>query len=478
MEACLSAIWAAAPVAPWHFTAVYNGAMNESANPPGRLQGLASPQGAEASLSLRTLVLIRWVAVAGQAATLLTVHYVFGFALPLRATLAVVAVSAALNLYAAHGARAASRLGDRAAALYLAYDTMQLGVLLFLTGGLQNPFAVLMLAPVTVSATILSHRTVIGLSALTVAAISLLALVHMPLPSRPDLLFGPEPLYVLGMWTAMVCSTLFIAGYIWSVAEGARRMRDAYAATQLALEREQRVSAVGSLAAAAAHQLGSPLATIAVVAKELVRELPKNSPFAEDAHLLLSQSERCRDILADLARSREGGEGEPFARLPFSALVEAAGSPFAKPGIRVVHDTGGERDSGAAVEEPLAPRSPEIMHGLGNLIQNAIEFARREVAVTASWDNDTAAVDIVDDGPGFAGPMLARIGEPYISDRAGDGQHMGLGIFIARSLLERTGARLSFANLDGGGAHVVVEWKRSQIEGASMPALGLMERGA
>jgi two-component system sensor histidine kinase RegB len=224
--------------------------------------------------------------------------------------------------------------------------------------------------------------------------------------------------------------------------------------------------------------LGSPLATIAVVAKELVRELPKNSPFAEDAHLLLSQSERCRDILADLARSREGGEGEPFARLPFSALVEAAGSPFAKPGIRVVHDTGGERDSGAAVEEPLAPRSPEIMHGLGNLIQNAIEFARREVAVTASWDNDTAAVDIVDDGPGFAGPMLARIGEPYISDRAGDGQHMGLGIFIARSLLERTGARLSFANLDGGGAHVVVEWKRSQIEGASMLTPGLMESEA
>jgi len=505
MEACLSAIWAATPVAPWHFAAVYNGAMNKSTKPPGRLRGLALSQGSLAALSLRTLVLIRWVAVAGQAVTLLVVHYIFGFALPLRTTLVVVAISAALNLYAMRLPRAASRLSDRAAALYLAYDTLQLGVLLFLTGGLQNPFAVLMLAPVTVSATILSHRTVIGLSALTVAAISVLAVFHRPLPSRPDLLFSPEPFYVLGMWTALVCSTLFIAGYIWSVAEGARRMRDAYAATQLALEREQRISAVGSLAAAAAHQLGSPLATIAVVAKELVLELPKNSPFAEDAHLLLSQSERCRDILADLARSREGGEGEPFARLPFSALVEAAGSPFAKPGIRVVHvtggmakalveaagtpfaksgisvihDTGDESNPGAAViEEPLAPRSPEIMHGLGNLIQNAVEFARREVSVTTSWDNDTAVVEIVDDGPGFAGPMLARIGEPYISDRAGDGQHMGLGIFIARSLLERTGARVSFANLDGGGAHVVVEWKRSQIEGASAPAAGMMEAEA
>ncbi len=505
MEACLSAIWAVTPVAPWRFAAVYNGAMSKSAKPPGRLRDPALSQGAEASLSLRTLVLIRWVAVAGQAVTLLVVHYVLGFALPMRTALVVVAISVVLNLYAMRLPRAASRLSDRAAALYLAYDTLQLGVLLYLTGGLQNPFAVLMLAPVTVSATILSHRTVIGLSALTVAAISVLGVFHRPLPSRPDLLFGPEPLYVLGMWTALVCSTLFIAGYIWSVAEGARRMRDAYAATQLALEREQRISAVGSLAAAAAHQLGSPLATIAVVAKELVLELPKNSPFAEDAHLLLSQSERCRDILADLARSREGGEGEPFARLPFSALVEAAGLPFAKPGIRVVHvtggmakalveaagtpfaksgisvihDTGDESDPGAgAAEEPLAPRSPEIMHGLGNLIQNAIEFARREVSVTTSWDNDTAVVEIVDDGPGFAAPMLARVGEPYISDRAGDGQHMGLGIFIARSLLERTGARVSFANLDGGGAHVVVEWERSQIEGAASPAPGLMEAEA
>jgi two-component system sensor histidine kinase RegB len=429
--------------------------------------------GTDVSVSLRMLVLIRWVAVIGQAATLLVVRYGFDFTLPVGGALAVVGTSAALNLTAMLPRRTAARLGDREAAFYLAYDTLQLGMLLFLTGGLQNPFSILILAPVTVSATILSRSSVIGLSAVTVVVISLLALVHLPLPWRGSVTLAPQPLYVLGVWTALVCATVFITGYVWSVAEEARRMRNAYTATQLALAREQRLSAVGGLAAAAAHQLGSPLATIAVVAKELVRELPPASPYAEDAQLLLSQSERCRTILADLARQRDAEHGGDFDRLPFSALVEAAGEPHNARGIRLVYATGAARDAeGRPIAEPLVPRAPEIMHGLGNLIQNAAQFAATEVAVTISWSEETAAVDIVDDGPGFAQQVLARIGEPYISGRSGEAQHMGLGIFIAQSLLERTGAHLSFANLPDGGAQVVVEWRRAALEsGDATPLL-------
>jgi len=421
------------------------------------------------SISLRKLVLIRWFAVVGQAVTLVVVYFGFGFNLPIRSALAVVAASAVLNAVASLPRSLGARLGDREAALYLAYDTLQLGILLYLTGGLQNPFAMLMLAPVTISATVLSRSSVIGLSALTVLAISVLAILHQPLPSRGGALLDPPPLYMLGIWTALVCSTIFISGYAWSVAAEARRMRDAYAATQLALAREQRISAVGGLAAAAAHQLGSPLATIAVVAKELARDLPEDSPYAADAELLLSQSERCRTILTDLARQRDGEHGSPFARLPFSVLVEAAGEPHHVPHVAVRHELGVGRDAeGHPLEEPLLPRSPEIMHGLGNLIQNAIQFARTEVVVTTSWSDDTAAVDIADDGPGFPPPLLARIGEPYLSGRGAGGAqlgepHMGLGIFIAQSLLERTGARLSFANLADGGAHVVIEWRRHNL---------------
>ena len=256
-------------------------------------------------------------------------------------------------------------------------------------------------------------------------------------------------------------ATVFIGGYTWSVAQEARRLRDAMAATQLALAREQRVSAVGALAAAAAHELGSPLATIAVVAKELVRDLPGDSPHAEDAALLLSQSERCRRILAELAQQPERDGGSPYTRLPISALVEAAGALHQRPGGEA--DLCDGRRSPAA-EEPLVRRSPEIMHGLNNLIQNAVQFARREVSVTTFWDKATVTVEIADDGPGFPLHLLGRLGEPYLSTRAGAADHMGLGIFIAQSLLERSGARLVFDNLAEGGAHVAISWNRANLE--------------
>jgi two-component system sensor histidine kinase RegB len=410
-------------------------------------------------ISLRTLILIRWVAIGGQALTILIVHYGLGFGLPLVPALAVVASSALLNLVLIVLRQWAARLGARDAALYLGYDILQLAVLLYLTGGLQNPFAILILAPVTVAATILSRRAVIALSVLAVAAISVLALRHMPLPWRSEpLVFPPE--LVLGIWIALVLATVFIGAYTWSIAQGARRLRDAMAATQLALAREQRVSAVGALAAAAAHELGSPLATIAVVAKELARDLPEDSPHAEDAALLLSQSERCRRILAELAQHPEEDGGSPYTRLPISALVDAAAAPYRDQGVRLILATAGEPTG----EEPLVIRSPEIMHGLNNLVQNAVQFAAREVSVTIFWDTAAVTVEIDDDGPGFPLHLFGRLGEPYLSTRAGATDHMGLGIFIAQSLLERSGARLAFDNLADGGAHVAVSWDRAKLE--------------
>ena len=418
--------------------------------------------GGAVSVSLRMLLLIRWVAVLGQAVALLVVHFGLGYALPILPAMAVVAASALLNVVGVVARGTTARLGEIEAASYLAYDIVQLGVLLFLTGGLENPFAILAIAPVTVAATVLSRPSIIGLSALTVTAISVLAVYHLPLPWQGE---PPEfsPLFVLGIWVALIFAALFIAGYIWTVAEEARRMRDAFAATQLALAREQRVSAVGALAAAAAHELGSPLATIAVVAKELARDLPPGSPHAEDAALLLSQSERCRMILADLAQQRVSESGSPYARLPISALVEAAGEPYRTEHVRVLYATGAG-GAGPSGEEPQVARSPEILHGLGNLIHNAVTFARREVVVTTDWGPREITVEVVDDGPGFSPNVLARIGEPYISGRGGEAQHMGLGIFIAQSLLERTGARLGFGNLADGGAQVMVEWPRAALE--------------
>ena len=424
------------------------------------------PRAAFDRISLRRLVLIRWVAIAGQAVTLLTVHYSLGFHLPLVPALGIVACSVALNLSIGLFRRAATRLGEREAAVFLGYDLVQLGLLLYLTGGLENPFAILILAPVTVAATVLSERPVIALAIFAVAMITLLGLWHEPLPWRTEMApatFPPQ--LVLGLWTALVLATVFIAGYTWSVAEEARRLRDAVAATQLALAREQRVSAVGALAAAAAHELGSPLATIAVVAKELVHDLPADSPHSEDAQLLLSQSERCRQILAQLARHPDEEGASPYTRLPISALVEAAGAMSHDPRVRVIFATTGEPEA----DEPPVRRSPEIIHGLNNLIQNAVQFARREVSVTTHWDRTGVSVEIADDGPGFPANLLGRLGEPYLSTRTGDANHMGLGIFIAQSLLERSGARLVFDNLPEGGARVVISWERANLEAQARP---------
>ncbi len=425
----------------------------------GGTPGEAADAGA-AGVSLRLLDAIRWAAILGQAASLLVIHDGLGFPVPLDLTFAAIAASALVNIGNGVFRRRAHRLSERDAALYLGYDILQLGLLLFLTGGLENPFAILMVAPVTVAATILSRRSVIGLSALAISAVTVLGIAHWPLPWRGAAPVLPA-IYVFGIWTALVLSTAFIAAYAWSVARAARRMREAFAATQLALAREQRVSAVGALAAAAAHELGTPLGTIAIVAKELVRELPEGSPHAEDAALLLSQSERCRLILAELSQRPGAEDASPYDRLPISALVEAAGAPYRAAGIHVIYAT-----TTSTGEEPEVARSPEIMHGLGNLIQNAIQFARREVSVAIAWDEAVIGVEIVDDGPGFPPGLLPRLGQPYLSGRSNEAEHMGLGIFIAQTLLERTGARVDFANLGEGGAHVAVHWPR----GALLPA--------
>ncbi len=411
---------------------------------------------------LRTLVTTRWVAIGGQATALLVAHFALGYRLPIWWALATVAASAVVNLWAAVGRRPPARIGDREAALYLAYDLVQLGVLLFLTGGLHNPFAMLILAPVTVSATILSRGSTIYLTLLAIGIVAILATFHLPLP-WPTGEFTLEPIFILGLALALALSLVFIAVYVFRVAEEARRMSDAFAAAQMALDREQRLSALGGLAAAAAHGLGSPLGTIAVVARELDRDLPADSPLRPDVELLLSQCERCRDILTRLAARPEVDAGAPFSRMPIAHLIEEAAAPHRTGRVGLVLDAG----SDGPASTPQVARSPELVHGLGNLIQNALQFARRKVRIAIRWDDAHIMVAVEDDGPGFEPGLLDHLGEPYLSGgaqgRAGEGEHMGLGIFIAQTLLQRTGATLRFANRRNGGAAVEVSWPRSAL---------------
>ena len=419
---------------------------------------------------LRTLVSMRWVAVAGQAIAVAVVHTGMGYDLPILPVALLIAASVLVNLHATLARAGNVWLGDRAAALYLGYDLIQLALLLGVTGGLANPFALLILAPVTVSASVLSRTSTLVLSLIAIGAASLLAVVHVPLPWPGGL--NLPAMYVLGMWLAIVLAVLFMAGYVFAIASEEQRMSDALVATQMALAREQRLSALGGLAAAAAHELGSPLGTITVVARELSSELPADSPLREDAELLLQESARCKDILARLARKPEGNNGDPYNALPLAALAEAAAAPFAQDTAQVRVTT--RRAPADGTGEPTVLRRPEILHGVGTLVQNATRFAASTVILKCVWSQHEVAIHIQDDGPGFSPDVLPFLGEPYISSNSREadgrdaGEHMGLGVFIARTLLARTGASVQFGNRPEGGADVTVTWPRDVLERGRM----------
>lgn len=422
-------------------------------------------------MRLQTLVLIRWVAIAGQTAAILLVRFGFGFDMQLALVLAVVAASAIVNIFLAARYPAATRLSDSEAALYLAFDTLQLAVLLFLTGGVLNPFSLLVLVPVTISATTLSLRSTIWLGAVTLVSLTILSFLHLPLP-WDEAGFIISDRYIFGIWSALALGMVFITVYAFRIAAESRRMSDALTETQMALAREQRLSAVGGLAAAAAHELGTPLGTIALVAKELSRELPQGSPLADDVNLLITQSDRCREILRELSQRPEGGDrgDSPFNRMPLSALAEASAAPHRKEGVEVsvevdpVNRAGATGDgSGFEGAQPVVARNPEILHGLGNLVENAVDFAKSRVALQVGWTDNEISIELEDDGPGFDRGILGALGEPYVTTRR-EADGMGLGVFIAKTLLEHTGARVAFSNRGGGGARVAITWPRAILE--------------
>lgn len=402
---------------------------------------------------LRTLIAVRWVGIAGQLGAVLVTQFLLDYTLPLLPVLVTIAASALLNVWALSRLQRGPTINDRVATMYLAFDIVQLAVLLFLTGGLVNPFVMMLLAPLTVGAAVLRRGLAIMLALILVCAAT--ALIYSP----HALLWGRSDfpiIFLFGVWMSLVLSTLFIAMYVFSVAAGTAQIASALQEAQLALARSQKIAAVGALAAAAAHELGSPLSTIAVVAKELVNDLPANSPQAEDAALLVSQVDRCRTILADLAqrpdRSREADNR--FNTLELLTLLGVVAEPYRNEHLKL-DITCADDNQGP---EPVIRPQPELMHGLANLVQNAMQFANRKVTLRAAWRPGWLEITVQDDGPGLPPELLDRIGEPYISTREGESGHMGLGIFIAMNLLDKTGGVLRYANLSHGGTAAIATW--------------------
>jgi two-component system sensor histidine kinase RegB len=433
---------------------------------------------------LRTLVMLRWFAVAGQIGAVLVAMYVFRLSLEIGWIAVVIGLPILLNVLSIFLYPENRRLSESEADLMIGFDLAQLGLLLFLTGGLSNPFALLILAPVTIASTILPLRSTLILGGIALAIITVLRIDSWPIMTASGFPLILPDLFVFGFWMALLIGVVFVGVYARQVTQETVSMSEALVATQMALAREQKLTDLGGVVAAAAHELGTPLATIKLVSSELIDELDDNEELREDAKLIREQADRCRDILRSMGRA--GKEDHLLRQAPIETVVREASEPHINRGKSVGFEVLPPDDSG--VRQPDIFRRPEVIHGIRNLVQNAVDFASKMVLVEISWSEDVVSIRINDDGPGFSQSVLGRIGDPFVRKRRSDGggrrpgyEGMGLGLFIAKTLLERSGATLTFANGGGrafsnkrGGAIVSVEWPRSGIEATAETARGAL----
>jgi two-component system, sensor histidine kinase RegB len=438
-------------------------------------------------LRLRTLVLLRWMAILGQSVALLVANRYLGMQMPLGLCFLAVGLAVIANLVSSFVFPANKRLSETEAMLSLLFDLSQLTFLLYLTGGLTNPFTLLILAPVTVSASALALRSTLVLGGLALVFLTLIGLLNVPLRHADGSEFQVPGLFEFGFWLSILIGTAFLGLYSHRVATEMHSMSDALLATQMALAREQKLTDLGGVVAAAAHELGTPLATIKLVSTELMEELADSPELAEDARLIREQADRCRDILRSMGKT--GKDDAHLRHGLLTAVLHESAEPHLGRGIEVQISV--TQAPGFVGKEPTITRRPELIHGLRNLVQNAVDFARKRIWIEAVHSGSQVKIRIIDDGAGFPAHLIGRIGDPFLRVRQGGNvdaerpgyEGMGLGLFIAKTLLERTGASLSFANAanpflapeelpDRSGAVVEVVWPLAAIASSAEKALG------
>jgi two-component system sensor histidine kinase RegB len=413
---------------------------------------------------LRTLLRVRWFAIAGQSAAIIVAVQVYGLQMQTAYAVAVIGMAIIANLYFSSIYPETKRLSEREAFFMLTIDILQLALLLYMTGGLSNPFAVLILAPVTIAATALQLRSTLTLGMVAITLISVISVYSQPIATADGLMLSLPPLFQFGFWAALVIGIAFLAIYARQVTMEMHTMAEALLATQLALSREQKLTDLGGVIAAAAHELGTPLSTIKLVSSELMEDLEKGTDKYNDVVLIGEQADRCRDILRSMGRA--GKDDLHIRHAPLETVVREAAEPHVSRGKTVMFNITSAEDGERT--QPLIPRRPEIVHGLRNLIQNAVDFADTAVHIDVIWSKETITVRINDDGEGFPASVLGRIGDPFVrrkrqtNDRPGY-EGMGLGMFIAKTLLERSGATLTFANNRKTGQ---ANWARQALDGA------------
>ena len=417
--------------------------------------------GENLNLDRKTLVILRWIAIIGQFTSITLVYFYLNLDFPIIFTLGILILGFLTNLYLQFGIRTIL-LKDFYASLFLIYDLAQLSALLYLTGGISNPFSILLIIPTIVSSTFLSMGTTIILGILTIISLFSLTKFHYPLPGLHEHAITFPKLYLTGYLLAIIIGLIFLSYFGIRFSGESKRRSEAINKLQQIIAKEYELESLGGQAAAAAHSLGTPLATISVVASELKKELGKNNEHTKDIELLISQTKRCGEILKQISK-KQIKDDEFFTKTTIEDLINEIIDSFKETSTKKLKLNLDNNKNNFDFQ-----RSPELIYGLRNFIGNAVKFSKSTVEINIKSDSQILEISINDDGPGFPEDIKEILGEPYIKSKSKDvisNAGTGLGTFLGKTLLERKSASLSFLqDKKLGGASVNIIWNIKNLK--------------
>ena len=405
---------------------------------------------------LSNLIKIRWIAIIGQLLAIIFVYFVIKINIPIFFCLIIVFISTLINVFSLNFKKNNNYLSDKETFLFLLFDTIQLAVLLYLTGGIYNPFSLLLIAPLIISASYLPMVFSIILSSLSILIVTIISFYYVEINWPGN--FTVPKIFTYGLILSLIISFIFIAIYVYIFANSARNISNALNKTSAALANQRKLSEIGSLSTAAVHELSTPLNTIFLVLNELKTEIKliKNKEINKELDLLKSQAIRCREILFRLSKNPQNIKDDFFNTTTVSNLIKLNFDKFNNKSLSI------KINNLIKGNEPEIKFKDELLYGIGNLIQNAIQHSKKEIIINIYWSNEIIKIDIIDDGDGFDIEILDKIGSPYISNNKGKG--MGLGIFIAKNLIENIGGNIYFKNNDNSnGSTAEVQLNRKKL---------------
>ena len=412
------------------------------------------------NLDKSTLTILRYIAILGQLAAINIVFFYLDLKFPIKESYIIIFIGILTNLFLQFKIKV-NQLKDTYASLFLLYDLFQLSALLYLTGGILNPFIILLIIPTIVSSTFLSMGTTIILGVITSFLLFLLTYthLHLPLPGLNSEIFEVPNFYKQGILIAILIGLIFLSYFGIRFAGETKKRSEALNKLQEVISKEYELESLGGQAAAAAHSLGTPLATIAVVAKELKKEIGDNKNFSKDIDLLISQTKRCSDILKKISK-KQIKDDIFLSSIKFEDLLEEIINSFKETSSKKIELYVEDDKNKIDID-----RTPEIIYGLRNFIGNANKFSKSKVNICLKSNNRDVDVTITDDGPGFPDDIFNFLGEPYIKSKSketGSNAGLGLGTFLGKTLLEKQGAKLSFKN-NHNGAEVKIVFALSKL---------------